>query len=292
MEVLGEGEIRATLDADGKRDGLPFVPEMRQFCGRCFRVQGRVEKVYLDGRRYVARMADTVLLEGVRCDGGAHGGCQLGCFLLWKEAWLRPAEGSPSSPAEGGLPVLRPATAGDGNGTFSCQATQIVEASTRFSRWELWRYRREYSCGERSLRELLQMVRLGVVNKTRRRLGLHLHGKICGHQEKTPSVCLNLRPGERVRVKSRQQIKATLDSLGRNRGLVFTTDMVRFCGETFRVARRVEKGVLEWSGQMCQFRNTVALEGATCSGIAVGCCGRRCYHLWREAWLERVDSVE
>ena len=27
-------------------------------------------------------------LEDLRCDGSAHGGCQAGCLLYWKEAWL------------------------------------------------------------------------------------------------------------------------------------------------------------------------------------------------------------
>jgi hypothetical protein len=103
---------------------------------------------------------------------------------------------------------------------------------------------------------------------------------------------LNLQPGELVRVRGREEIQATLDHLGRNRGMVFLPDMVRFCGGTYRVARRVEKAVLEWSGEMRPFGNTVALEDVTCSGIALGCCGRQCYHLWREAWLERVDAAD
>ena len=37
------------------------------------------------------RMRDTVILEGLRCDGGYHSGCQADCAILWKEAWLRRA---------------------------------------------------------------------------------------------------------------------------------------------------------------------------------------------------------
>ena len=39
----------------------------------------------------VRRLPDTVLLDGLRCGGGEHGGCQAQCLLYWKEAWLRPA---------------------------------------------------------------------------------------------------------------------------------------------------------------------------------------------------------
>jgi len=31
----------------------------------------------------------TVLLEGVFCDGRAHGNCDRSCFCFWREAWLK-----------------------------------------------------------------------------------------------------------------------------------------------------------------------------------------------------------
>jgi hypothetical protein len=292
VEIRGQGEIRASLDSDGKLEGLPFMPEMAKFCGRRFRVRGRVEKVYLDGRGYKARLPNTVLLEEVRCDGAAHGGCHVGCLLLWKEAWLKPANGVSSPTDKSRLPLLPAPTHAPDNGKFSCQPTELVGATKPLSWWQWRPHARDYFHRERSLGELLRMVVLTAWNKIRRRLGLPLHGKVCGTQTKTPAVCLDLQPGEMVRVKNREEIRSTLDHLGRNRGLVFVPDMVRFCGGTYRVVRRVEKGVLEWSGEMRPFRNTVALGDVTCSGVTLGCCGRQCYHLWREAWLERVSSNE
>ena len=41
------------------------------------------------------RMDSTVYLEDLRCDGSAHGGCQAGCKLYWKDAWLRRVDASP-----------------------------------------------------------------------------------------------------------------------------------------------------------------------------------------------------
>ena len=38
---------------------------------------------------------NAVHLEGIRCDGSAHGGCQAGCLLFWKTDWVRPASGEP-----------------------------------------------------------------------------------------------------------------------------------------------------------------------------------------------------
>ena len=34
-------------------------------------------------------MYDTVYLEDLRCDGSGHDGCQAGCRIYWKDAWLR-----------------------------------------------------------------------------------------------------------------------------------------------------------------------------------------------------------
>jgi hypothetical protein len=70
--------------------------------------------------------------------------------------------------------------------------------------------------------------------------------------------------------------------------------MLRFCGRRFRVARRIERSIIDFSGQMKTFNNTVALEGVQCSGLPLGACSRKCYHLWREAWLEKIepDSAE
>ncbi len=289
VEVLAEPEIRATLDDHGKLENLPFMPEMVKFCGRRCRVLSRLDKVYLDGHRRMGYLADTVLLEGIRCDGSAHAGCQMGCFTLWKEAWLKPIEGDPDPPPPIALPLLDPVGKACGEEVFSCQATELVHAVRPISPWASWRYARDLRDGDRSLRELANMVFLLVANKIRRRFKWRLHGMTPGELQNTPAVSLDLKPGDLVRVKDREQIRATLDTVGRNRGLVFLPDMVRFCGQTFRVARRIERAVIDYSGQMKSFHNTVALEGVYCSGLPLGACGRNCYHLWREAWLEKVE---
>ena len=45
VEVASAAEILATLDEQGKLDGLPFMPEMLQYCGRRFTVDERAEKI-------------------------------------------------------------------------------------------------------------------------------------------------------------------------------------------------------------------------------------------------------
>ena len=105
----------------------------------------------------------------------------------------------------------------------------------------------------------------------------------------TPACRLGLEPGELVEVKSRGEIQATLDSQGKNRGLSFTPEMARYCGERYRVAGRVEKMIVEWTGELRPLGNTVILEAVTCQGLFARHCPRSCYHLWREVWLKRVS---
>jgi hypothetical protein len=293
VEVRSLGEILATLDAEGKLAGLPFMPEMQQFCGRKFRVYRRAEKVFLDRLCYVARLQQTVLLEGVRCDGQAHAGCQMRCLLFWKEAWLKPAEptGQTASdhPPNAAL-AANPLPISNGE-RFCCQATELVAATSRLPWWDLRQYFWELVSGEITLRQLVRALFLLACNKVRRMCGRQRLGLLNGKQTKTVAEALGLQPGELVQVKSRQEIEATLDSLGRNRGLGFAPEMLRCCGGTYRVAGRVEKLIVEWSGQLRQVSNTVVLEGAECDGVAYRLCPRSCYHLWRETWLRRLPQA-
>ena len=92
VEVRPAAELLATLDDDGATDALPFMPEMLRFAGRRFTVSAHAQKLCdtrSDGTGN-RLFRDTVYLDDLRCDGSAHGGCQAGCRLLWRTAWLRP----------------------------------------------------------------------------------------------------------------------------------------------------------------------------------------------------------
>src|SRR5262245_52727452 len=95
VQVRSKAEILRTLDANGRLDELPFMPEMLQFCGKTLRIGKRAHKtcdpaVGIGGRK----MSDTVHLENIRCNGSAHDGCEAGCLIFWKQAWLRPLDGA------------------------------------------------------------------------------------------------------------------------------------------------------------------------------------------------------
>ena len=46
VQVRSAEEIMATLDESGCVDGLPFMPEMLQYCGRVFRVFKSAHKTH------------------------------------------------------------------------------------------------------------------------------------------------------------------------------------------------------------------------------------------------------
>jgi hypothetical protein len=102
---------------------------------------------------------------------------------------------------------------------------------------------------------------------------------------------LNLQPGDWVKVRSPDQIFTTLDAEGKNKGLSFTREMLKFCGKEFKVYKRLGRMVLEATGEMRTMRApTVLLEGVFCDGEFHGGCDRSCFCFWREAWLERTTT--
>ena len=89
VEVKSIFEIRRTLDENDRFKGLYFMGEMRQFCGKRFRVHKKVNRILLESTEEIRKVRNTVLLEGVMCDGHVQCGCDRSCFYYWREAWLR-----------------------------------------------------------------------------------------------------------------------------------------------------------------------------------------------------------
>jgi hypothetical protein len=296
VEVRSATEILATLDSQGTLDQLPFMPEMVDYCGQRLRVAKRVVKTCWYGqgtgmRRF--RADDVVILEGVRCSGAAHDGCQKGCTIFWREAWLRRVDGIDGPrlvSAEDGRRALESClTTKTGPATYFCQASEILNATNELSR------------GERLSRcvEEVRSGNCGVVEMGRR-IGVWLFWKVWkvlmghyghGSNKSTPVESLELRSGERVEVKPMGQIRETLDQNSRNRGLYFTPAMRLLCGEQHRVDRRLSKIIVDGTGEMRTMRNTVFLEGSLCgcSCVAFGGCPRAEYAYWREIWLRRGE---
>jgi hypothetical protein len=338
VEVRGAAEILATLDGDGELDSLPFMPEMLRYCGRQFRV-GKVAHKLCDtiGRSGYRRMDDAVHLADVRCDGSAHGGCQAGCLMYWKTAWLKRAEpgvpgrqrsatiGSPgrtgttttgTGPNAGTtaatvdaarlLPLLtvasRGAPAGDGAPTYRCQSTEILRAAPDvLPARDLTQYVRDVRTGNVTAPWAVRALLVAWFNRLQdlsgrlprwlRFRGGRRWGFLRGSAARTPTARTDLRPGELVRIRSKEEIMRTLNGDLLNRGLGFDAEMLRFCGRTARVARRVERIVDERTGRMRHMKNPcVVLEGIVCEGAYSLNCPRAIPAYWRELWLERVDD--
>jgi len=100
LQVKTPAALGEMLDNDGATDGLPFMPEMLEFCGQRFQVSHFANKVCANvGTVEIRELQNVVVLKMNRCDGCFHGGCQMACELLWKLDWLEqaPAESDSTS---------------------------------------------------------------------------------------------------------------------------------------------------------------------------------------------------
>ena len=301
VEVRSAAEVMATLDADGKLDGLPFMPEMLAFCGRRLHVSKRADNTCALGQP--RRIEGTVHLEQLRCDGSAHRGCEAGCLFLWKEAWLRRATdiSDESRPALG---IVPPAGTADGayrllsdlaqkpNNTLMCQSTELNSATCPApiggAPGYFAKVARDCASGKRSFGALHQLV-------------IYFWGKAilqlfkwwarapwnADRYRKTPAEALDLQPGEVVRVRGMFEILRTLDRNGCNRGMEFKPEMFQFCGRRYPVILNMQRRIDERSGELKGFRSPcIVLESVYCQGQR-SFCQRANYHYWREIWLTR-----
>src|SRR5262249_14175156 len=133
-------------------DGMPFMPEMLQYCGRRFRVNAVAHKTCETVRQTWTgrRLNATVHLASLRCDGSAHGGCQADCNLFWKDVWLKPdGESKPGAALgrTGGCTeaqflasTLLRAQAEGAEPRYSCQTTRLYDATQPLPWWNPRQY--------------------------------------------------------------------------------------------------------------------------------------------------------
>ena len=307
--VRSPAEILGTLDADGRLDGLPFMPEMLEWYGKSFRVSRRVEKTCMEvqpqhypNRRFASD--DVVFLDGPRCDGGAHDGCHRGCRIFWKEAWLRPTNGEdiPTRPSESGLAELRARLQVKVDADrYVCQSTELFRATEEFpGKKKPWMLRiafREVWNGDVPIGRIVQLFFRSIRFAVPRAFAGH--DSLRGTNQRTPSESLDLRPGELVRVKSRARIAETLDVHGRNRGMGICEEMTRLCGREAEVRHRVDRIIEEKTGKMRPMQHSVMLRNlqgdpSACEECLchaeMGDCPRGELMYWREIWLERAQD--
>ena len=284
-------DIRATLDAKGCLDGLPFMDEMAAFCGREAVVYRVVDKIYDYGRsRLMRRLDNCVLLTGLRCDGSAHAGCEAACYLIWKSQWLESSPAAPPGAAQG-VPVASPTPGVPDPATmYSCQYTQLTTASAAMSQVNWRGLLAPWVVGNVTASAFWVALATRAFNALQsRRGGLCYPVQPAGSNDKTPPAP-SLQQGQWVRVRSSTQIARTLDKNSKNRGLWFDRDMLKHCGSMRRVRGRVHKIIDIRTGTMIPMKTAcIVLEDVHYSGEFQGFGEQHDYLYWREAWLEQVD---
>jgi hypothetical protein len=302
VEVRSREEILRTLDVEGRLDGMPFMPEMFAFCGKRFQVYKRAHKTCDTVFPIRGRRLDQAVHLDTRCDGSAHGGCQAGCLIFWKNEWLKPVNGksADNTPSDRVPPpstisglkeadVFARAQTTDphtGGLLYSCQATQLPYATTDLACWDMRQYIEDYTSGNVSLWQIIcggvyslyyALSRTGIglgpamqwfYDKFHRLWGGTEFPRKTGtipDGEPTPTGTLNLQPGELVRVKSHEEILKTLNTSNTNRGLYWDAEEVVYCGGTFRVLKSVTKIIDEKTGRMQTMKNPcIVLDSAVC----------------------------
>jgi hypothetical protein len=314
VRVRSKEEILATLDANGRLEGQPFMPEMLAFAGRELPISAIAHKTCDTISRPSTGMREldhTVHLAGARCDGSAHGGCQAGCLLYWREEWLETTDGAP---LREGLQTPGPVATeetleadtvaridDDGACVYRCAATEVLQATRPLPPLEPTQYVADVRSGNFAALYVLRGLLVLAFNKFQalsrkvlpRRLRIADGRAFPFYRGTGPGTApepLGLQPGELVEVKSKDEIMAALGPNSKNRGLIYDGEMLPFCGRRARVLRSVDRIIDEQTGRMIHLRDCVILDEITCMGRYHRFCPRAIYPYWREAWLKRVEE--
>lgn len=170
-----------------------------------------------------------------------------------------------------------------------CQVEDLSSAGTRLSKVEGLTRSLSY-----------KVIRLvsdpGVVLQKLRKL-LRIRKKKPVDDVDPMAYSLGLQAGERVRVKTREEIQATLDEEGYYDRLGFMPEMDRFIGGEYTVRNRIDRFFDERNQRLLKLRNVVILDGVHCEppkdgSVPYSGCDRLCFLFWKEAWLERIPGAD
>jgi len=175
VEVRSKDEILATLDENGRLDGLPLMPQMLKWCGQRLQVHKRAHKTcdtvtgYSTGEWLGRRLPNAVHLD-LRCDGEAYGGCQAACLIFWKEAWLKPIDHGASASTPQHLATAKTSSgcteravwdatksADQSPGKavrYACQATELPSFTQPLKWWDARQYAEDLASGNVTLAKM------------------------------------------------------------------------------------------------------------------------------------------
>lgn len=102
-----------------------------------------------------------------------------------------------------------------------------------------------------------------------------------------------LAAGDWVRVRTKDEIKATLDNWNELRGCAFLANMWQYCGTSQQVLVSMKRFLDERDYKIKKCNGVILLNGVMCEGTPVfGRCDRRCHFFWREEWLEQICAPD
>lgn len=100
----------------------------------------------------------------------------------------------------------------------------------------------------------------------------------------------SLYPGDLVLVRSKDEIRKTLNHLNFMKGCGFMEEMWNYCGTEQRIFKRVEQFLDERDYLIKKCKGIVTLEEVICDGVkTLGRCDRCCFYFWREEWLKKIE---
>ncbi len=98
------------------------------------------------------------------------------------------------------------------------------------------------------------------------------------------------KPDDMVRIRSKDEIKVTLDGWNQLKGCAFMEEMEQYCGTTQKIFKRVNRFLDERDYLIKKCKGIYQLHGIICEGMRdFGECDRSCFFFWREEWLEKVE---
>lgn len=102
---------------------------------------------------------------------------------------------------------------------------------------------------------------------------------------------LDFNVGDLVKIRSQEEIRATLDGWNELRGCMFMPDMWQYCDTTQMVFKIIERFVDERDYRLKKGRGILLLDGLICQGTEdYGRCDRSCFYFWRVEWLEKIEE--
>jgi hypothetical protein len=193
VEIRSKEEILATLDKRGLLDGMPFMPQMFQYCGRRYQVFKRAHKTCDTVNQTGGRWVKDSLHLNLRCDGAAYGGCQAACLLFWKEAWVKSVKGGiEGQPGPDASPIVAPPKSSDGcterdvlratrapgqednpDPNYTCQATELPKYTSLAKYWDLRQYIEDFTSGNATFGQIFRgFIYANFYNLSRLGIGL------------------------------------------------------------------------------------------------------------------------